>query len=327
MWKSLAGCQRIQTQNEPQNPPPSHPGRRPCSLFAFRSPLLCDSMAKSKHPRRQKTRPQHAVALPPREGPRPDSPKGSSRGLRQRPLMLWGIHAVRAALANPDRCIAAGWATRSAQAELGGAPDRSWTTVTTAQLAAQLPADAVHQGVAIEADPLPEVPLGSVLSSSAKPGPLVILDQVTDPHNVGAILRSCAVFGAAALITTERHAPPESGALAKAAAGALDVVPWVRVGNLAQALAATREAGRWVAGLDGGAEETIAGAGLAGSNSKTALVLGAEGKGLRRLTKENCDVLVRIPLQYANNEKCANLIDSLNVSNAAAVALYELCSD
>ena len=288
-------------------------------------------MAKSKHPRRRKSRPQHAVALPQREGPRPASPESLSQALSQRPLILWGMHAVRAALANPARCIAAGWATRSAQAELAGsrpgAPDRSWATVTTAQLAARLPAGAVHQGVAIEVDPLPRVSLDSVLSASAKAGPLVILDQVTDPHNVGAILRSCAVFGTAALVTTDRHAPPESGALAKAAAGALDVVPWVRVGNLAQALAATREAGRWVAGLDGSAEATIAEAGLAGSNSKTALVLGAEGKGLRRLTKENCDVLVRIPIQYANNEKCANLIDSLNVSNAAAIALYELSRD
>ena len=245
--------------------------------------------------------------------------------------MLRGIHAVRAALANPQRQISACWATASAQAGLAGArpgaPDGSWVTVTAAQLAARLPAGAVHQGVAIEAGPLPRVPLNSVLSASANPGPLVVLDRVTDPHNVGAILRSCAVFGAAALITTDRHAPPESGALAKAAAGALDVVPWVRVGNLAQALAAIRDAGRWIAGLDGGAEATIAGAGLAGSNMKTALVLGAEGKGLRRLTKENCDILVSIPMQYANNEKCANLIDSLNVSNAAAVALYELSRD
>lgn len=245
--------------------------------------------------------------------------------------MLWGTHAVRAALANPKRQISACWATASAQSEFAGsppgAPERSWITVTAAQLAARLPAGAVHQGVAIETGPLPRVSLGSVLSASAKPGPLVILDRVTDPHNVGAILRSCAVFGAAALITTDRHAPPESGALAKAAAGALDVVPWVRVGNLAQTLAAIRDAGRWIAGLDGGAEATIAGAGFAGSDTKTALVLGAEGKGLRRLTKENCDILVSIPMQYANNEECANLIDSLNVSNAAAVALYELSRD
>ena len=251
-------------------------------------------MAKSKHPRRLKSRlqksgPQHAVALPLREGPRPASPESSSQGLSQRPLLLWGIHAVRAALANPARCITAGWATRSAQAELAGsrlgAPDHSWATVTTAQLAARLPPGAVHQGMAIEVDPLPRVSLDSILSASAKAGSLVILDQVTDPHNVGAILRSCAVFGAAALITTERHAPPESGALAKAAAGALDVMPWVRVGNLAQALSSIGEAGWWVAGLDGDAAVTIGSAGLAARNSKTALILGAEGKGLRRLTQ------------------------------------------
>ena len=243
--------------------------------------------------------------------------------------MLWGIHAVRAALANPRRRIGAGWATPSALAELveprNLRPDISWADVTTAQLAASLPAGAVHQGVAVAADPLPRVALESVLDAAAPPGPLVVLDRVTDPQNVGAILRSCTVFGAVALVTADRRAPPESGALAKAAAGALDVVPWVRVANLARALAAIRARGRWVAGLAGDAETTIAAAGLGGSSSETALVLGAEGKGLRRLTKENCDILVRIPLQYANNEKCGNLIDSLNVSNAAAVALYELC--
>ena len=249
--------------------------------------------------------------------------------------MLWGIHAVRAALANPKRNIAAGWATPSTQTEVAkarpGAPVIAWTAVTAAQLAARLPDGAVHQGTAIEVEPLPRVSLDTVLAPEAPaspvPGPLVVLDRVTDPHNVGAILRSCAAFGAAALLTTDRHAPPESGALAKAAAGALDVVPWVRVANLARALAAIREAGWWVAGLDGDAETTIGSAGLADGNSRTALVLGAEGKGLRRLTKENCDILVRIPMQYANNEKCVNLIDSLNVSNAAAVALYELCRD
>ena len=243
--------------------------------------------------------------------------------------MLWGTHAVRAALANPARRVAAGWATPSAQRVLGDSrfrkPDFAWSTVTAAQLAARLPDAAVHQGVAVAVEPLRRVPLDAILASEARAGPLVVLDRVTDPHNVGAILRSCVVFGAAALITADRHAPPESGALAKAAAGALDLVPWVRVANLARALAAIRDAGWWVAGLDGSAEATIVKAGLGGDNSKTALVLGAEGVGLRRLTKESSDILVRIPMRYANNEKCSNLIDSLNVSNAAAVALYELC--
>ncbi len=245
--------------------------------------------------------------------------------------MLWGIHAVRAALANPRRRIDAGWATPPALEELAGArnlrPGFSWTEVTTAQLTALLPAGAVHQGVAVAADPLPRVALETVLDAVAPAGPLVALDRVTDPQNVGAILRSCAVFGAVALVTADRHAPPESGALAKAAAGALDVVPWVRVANLARALAASRASGRWVAGLDGSAQESIITAGLGGTHSHTALVLGAEGKGLRRLTKENCDYLVSIPMQYAINGKYGTLIDSLNVSNAAAIALYELCRD
>lgn len=257
-----------------------------------------------------------------------ESVTGSSTSSK-RSLRLWGMHTVRAALANPRRRIGAGWATPRALADLADIrvhrPDIAWTAVTAAQLAALLPAGAAHQGAAVAADPLPRVALDAVLDAAAPAGPLVVLDRVTDPQNIGAVLRSCAVFGAAALVTADRHAPPESGALAKAAAGALEVVPWVRVVNLARALAAIRAAGRWVAGLDGGAEAALAGAGLYGSN--TALVLGAEGKGLRRLTKENCDILVRIPMQYANNGKCGNLIDSLNVSNAAAVALYELCRD
>ena len=239
------------------------------------------------------------------------------------------MHTIRAALVNPRRRIEAGWATPRALADLADArvhrPDVAWTAVTAAQLAALLPAGAVHQGVTVAAEPLPRIALDAVLDAAAPAGPLIVLDRVTDPQNVGAVLRSCAVFGAAALVTADRHAPPESGALAKAAAGALEVVPWVRVVNLARALAAIRVAGRWVAGLDGSAEVAIGKAGLAGSN--TALVLGAEGKGLRRLSKENCDILVRIPMQYANDGNRGNLIGSLNVSNAAAVALYELCRD
>ncbi|MYF09064.1 MAG: RNA methyltransferase [Rhodospirillaceae bacterium] len=289
-------------------------------------------MAKSKHPPKhkshgQKTRPQHGVAA--KLGPARHGPASAPAKAPRQPLMLWGTHAVRAALANPQRRVAAGWATPSAQGELEDSRSRrrdfAWSTVTAAQLAARLPDGAVHQGVAVAVEPLRRVPLDAILAPEATARPLVVLDRVTDPHNVGAILRSCAVFGAAALITADRHAPPESGALAKAAAGALDLVPWVRVANLARALGAIRDAGWWVAGLDGSAEATVAGTGLADGKSRTALVLGAEGQGLRRLTKENCNILVRIPMQYANNAKCVNLIDSLNVSNAAAVALYELC--
>lgn len=254
--------------------------------------------------------------------------------------MLWGIHPVRAALANPRRQVHACYLTEKAHENLCTGPDgttlpgpdRSLLRQATARdIDALLPPGAVHQGIAIDTAPLPRVDLGTLLDLAADAGDaadnrqvFLVLDQVTDPHNVGAILRSAAVFGASALITTDRHAPPESGTLAKSAAGALDVVPWVRVSNLVQSFDAMKTASFWIAGLAGEATETVSSGQLTGADLKLALVLGAEGTGLRRLTKENCDILVKIPMSYANKDKCVNLIDSLNVSNAAAVALYEI---
>jgi 23S rRNA (guanosine2251-2'-O)-methyltransferase len=230
---------------------------------------------------------------------------------------LHGLHPVAAALGNPARRLKRLMLTEEAEAELRRRVPPPWRIAPEradkARIAALLPPDTVHQGAALLAEPLPELPLDQVLDQGGAE-PLLVLDQVTDPRNVGAILRSAAAFGAAAVIMQDRHAPPETGALARAASGALEVVPVVRVVNLARALEALKRAGCWVVGLDAAAPVTLAQAGLAGR--RVALVLGAEGEGMRRLTRENCDELARLPISPA--------MESLNVSAAAAVALYEL---
>jgi 23S rRNA (guanosine2251-2'-O)-methyltransferase len=185
-------------------------------------------------------------------------------------------------------------------------------------LEAVLPAGAVHQGVVVQADPLPAIDLKAFLEDLADAPRirLVVLDQASDPRNIGAVLRSAAAFGARAVIMQDRHAPDATAALAKAASGALESVPLVRVVNVARALRGLKEAGFWLIGLDGAADLPLAGAGPGG---RVALVLGAEGGGLRRLTREACDALVRIPIGPA--------VESLNLSTAAAIALYELARD
>ena len=244
---------------------------------------------------------------------------------------LYGRHAVAAALANPERrwrrlvilagaeieaaaLVAAARAERHvAKSEPAGEPVEVLEAVAFNRL---LPEGAVHQSWALEVLPLEAPDLDDVLrAATLRPGRsiIVVLDQVTDPHNVGAVLRSAAAFGAAAVVIAEHGAPPVGGVLAKAASGALDCVPLVRVVNLARALDRLKEAGYWCCGLDESAPAPLATLDL---GPRVALVLGSEGGGLRRLLRERCDYLARLPTRPA--------LSSLNVSNAAAIALYEL---
>lgn len=232
--------------------------------------------------------------------------------------VLFGVHAVHAALANPDREIVALYVTEAMADDLpelhrGLRP----TFVSRGQLDHALQG-AVHQGIAAVARPLPEYDIDDVLRmvETKGSGLVLLLDQVTDPHNVGAILRSSAVFGVVAVVMTERHAPgAQQGILAKSASGALEQVPLVRVVNLARTLEALGEADFWRIGL-AESGNVLGPDTLAKLPPRIALVLGAEGDGLRRLTKERCDELLALP--------AAGGFTTLNVSNAAAVALYAL---
>jgi 23S rRNA (guanosine2251-2'-O)-methyltransferase len=224
---------------------------------------------------------------------------------------FWGRHAVAAALDNPDRRVVRLWLTREAAEFLVPPADIPVVYADVADLARMVPNDAPHQGAVAEVERLEELALAELLDQAEDGRPLLVLDQVTDPHNVGAILRSAAAFDALGIVTQDRHAPPESGALAKAASGALETIPWVRVVNLARALEEMAQAGFWRIGLAGEADMTLA---EALGPKRVALVLGAEGEGMRQNTAAHCDALARLPISAK--------MESLNVSNAAAVALY-----
>lgn len=236
----------------------------------------------------------------------PDAPKGT--------VWLYGHHAVSAALANPARRLRRLLLTEEAEAAISKHLTPPWAVspekVDRARLDHLLGRDVVHQGAALLADTLAPPSLQSVLE---KDGIIVVLDQVTDPRNVGAIMRSAAAFGAAAVITQDRNAPEETGALAKAASGALETMPLLRAVNIARTIIALKAADVWCIGLDAGGKP-LSGPDFAGR--RVALVLGAEGEGLRRLTRETCDEIGGLTIRGA--------VESLNVSAAASVALYEL---
>jgi 23S rRNA (guanosine2251-2'-O)-methyltransferase len=233
-----------------------------------------------------------------------------AHGTPNRPR-FWGKHAVAAALDNPTRKVLQAWATREAASYMRFPPEVPVTLAEAPDLGRLVPGDTPHQGVVIEVEPLEEVWLDDLLGRDLERAALLVLDQVTDPHNVGAILRSAAAFGAVGIVTQDRHSPPESGVVAKAASGALERVRWVRVVNLARALEEIGDAGYWRIGLAGDAETDLR---VALGPPRVALVLGAVGTGLRPNTREHCDATARLPI--------GETVESLNVSNAAAVALY-----
>jgi 23S rRNA (guanosine2251-2'-O)-methyltransferase len=264
---------------------------------------------------------------PEHRAPRPPAGNAGGGGIPApsvgRALMLYGIHAVGAAWLNPDRpCrhlygtaqALAGFAPFIAKAAAAGLKRPQPITVEREAIEKLLPLGAVHQGLALDAEPLPEIDLEDVLIAAGNgPATLVLLDQVTDPHNVGAILRSAAALGAKGVIVQTRHAPDVTGVLAKSASGAVEIVPLLRETNLSRAIERLRDEGFFVIGLDERGETTIADTMF---GERVVLALGAEGEGLRRLVAENCSQLVSLPTRPP--------IGSLNVSNAAAIGLYEI---
>jgi 23S rRNA (guanosine2251-2'-O)-methyltransferase len=260
---------------------------------------------------------------------RPAASSGADRGRIPFERWIYGRHPVAAALNNPERR----WYRL---AVLTGQEQEARTLIATAaaarrgndepirvldrdDFAALLPEGAVHQGLALAVEPLAEPDLEDVLRRAetlSGRSVIVLLDQVSDPHNVGAVLRSASAFGALAVVLTVHRTPPAAGALAKAASGALESVPLVRVVNLARALDRLKEAAFWICGLDETASQTLATVDL---DERVALVLGSEGGGMRRLVRERCDYLARLPTRTQQ--------PTINVSNAAAVALYELARD
>jgi len=242
----------------------------------------------------------------------------AKKAAKSETIWLFGLHAVRDALLNPNRQIERLVVTKKAADKLSDAIAQSGITPELSdprKFAAPLDSGSVHQGAALEAKPLAWGSLEDVALAPGQGAPrLVLLDQVTDPHNVGAILRSAEVFGANAVIGTLRHSAPETGALAKTASGALERQPYLRMRNLADTIIQLQDMGYLVVGLDGEAEQSLDAVAADNKDRAIALVLGAEGPGLRQRTKETVDMLVKIPFSRE--------FGSLNVSNAAAVALY-----
>ncbi len=264
-------------------------------------------MTKRKQPRPQNREKPQKTRGKQRRGPSDGGQADNANAF------LYGLHAVTAALANEKRRITKLICTSSVAKDLEAAGQTTRikpALAETGEISALLPPGAVHQGIALKTSPLPEPDLEQAMHGATR---LALLDQVTDPHNVGAILRSAAVFGVSGLVMTDRNSPPQSGVLAKSASGALEHVSLTRVSNLSRAIDMIIKQGFTVIGLDGDSSQELSDTDTSG---KVALVLGAEGTGLRRLTRDKCDWLAKLP--------ASGPMRSLNVSNAAAVAFYEL---
>ncbi|MBT4941266.1 MAG: 23S rRNA (guanosine(2251)-2'-O)-methyltransferase RlmB [Rhodospirillaceae bacterium] len=273
---------------------------------------------KPRSPESGKQSKKRAAPKPRDPGPaRIPSPQPSSN--RDADSWLYGRHPVFAALDNPQRRVHRLLATAGAAKSIPAISEHRHGQDLKAEIVARhdldnlLPEGAVHQGLALQVAPLEDSDIETICRNEDDNAIVVILDQVTDPRNIGAIMRSATAFGAAAIIVPDKHTPEATAVLAKAASGALDRLPVARVTNLARAIGQLKEAGFWTVGLDAEASQTLAEAKLSG---KLAIILGAEGKGLRRLTAEKCDFLVKIPIDAQ--------ADSLNVSAAAAITLYEI---
>lgn len=274
-------------------------------------------------------KPKGHAAKPAPEGRRDNKPQFKQKPKANYDGWLWGAHAVEAALKNSARqglirLFLSEERTKSAPPALFKRQDIKINTLPMSEISRLLPPDAVHQGMAMHAPVLEGDSLDDLMERDARNGLQVILmlDQVTDPQNIGAVFRSAAAFGVKGLIMQDRHSPPLQGVLAKTAVGAVDVVPFARVTNLSRALETLNENGYVSIGLAGEGEfnlhELLAQQGWGGSLKKLVLVLGAEGEGIRRLVAEHCDHLARIPMPGG--------FESLNVSHAASISLYEACA-
>ena len=249
---------------------------------------------------------------------REDGPRAPRERSQRLNIDIFGTHAVQAAWKNPARFVHTLYITEDALADFDRASPAKRpapTVIPRDELDRALPPGTVHQGIALSCQPLEESSIDDLIREGEQKDKslILILDQVTDPHNIGAILRSACAFGADGMVLQRKHAPDVTGVMAKIACGALEFVPMAYETNLSRSIETLQEAGYFVIGLDEHGEKTIA---QLPPYDKCALVLGAEGPGLRRLIKENCDTLARLPMKGE--------MPSINVSNAAAVALYEL---